>query len=48
MGPGASRQVDKLTPEWPEPVSRHTLPKVAYRGRHILALLSTLCLFVVG
>jgi hypothetical protein len=40
--------MDDLTPERMKPASRHTLSHVAYRGRHLLALLSTLCLFVVG
>ena len=48
MGPDSSRQMDGLTAERTEPVSRHTLSHVVYRGRHLLALLSALCLFVVG
>jgi hypothetical protein len=29
-------------------MSRNTLSHIAYRSRHLLALLSTLCLLVVG
>jgi hypothetical protein len=39
--------VDDLTSE-PEPVSPQTLSNAAHRARHFLALISTLCLFVVG
>jgi hypothetical protein len=31
-----------------EAMSRHALAHAARRGRHLLALLSMLCLFVVG
>ena len=48
LGSKTSLEMDDPTPEWTEPVSRHTLSHVAYRGRHFLALLSALCLFVVG
>jgi hypothetical protein len=40
--------MDDGTPERAEPVSHRTLPSAAYRVRHLLALLSTLCLLVVG
>ena len=48
LGSTTSLEMDDPTPERTEPVSRHTLSHVGNRGRHLLALLSALCLFVVG